>query len=73
MQIHAVHGFNSMIVRLKECPLQKQQRAFLEFQFYDSPIKSPEDCLNTTFFKQCFNSMIVRLKERKPLRPYTKD
>ena len=32
-------GFNSMIVRLKG-PIQKQQRAFLAFQFYDSPIKS---------------------------------
>ena len=50
-----------MIVRLKgRILLHSRPRS--EFQFYDSPIKSPLSVCADIRLIECFNSMIVRLK-----------
>ena len=56
--------FNSMIVRLKGDVDTWEIKPQHMFQFYDSPIKSVIWYLAYAILFCCFNSMIVRLKDK---------
>ena len=63
-----MQSFNSMIVRLKDKCNLNDLLIVIQFQFYDSPIKSGIFQDNVIAGVDSFNSMIVRLKV-PPLRP----